>query len=56
LDAIGAFGILRCAAFSGAKNRSLYVPEHKHIENISQEEYLDNNSGSSCITHFHGKL
>ncbi|GAA5810713.1 hypothetical protein MFLAVUS_004139 [Mucor flavus] len=56
LDAIGAFGILRCAAFSGAKNRPLYVPDHKPIDNISQQEYLDNTSTSSAITHFHEKL
>lgn len=56
LDAIGAFGVLRCAAFSGAKNRPLYVPEHKPIENISQEEYLNtSNTNNSAITHFHGK-
>lgn len=48
-------GILRCAAYSGAKNRPLYVPNDKHIENISQEEYL-NNQTSSAISHFHGKL
>lgn len=57
LDAIGAFGILRCAAFSGAKDRPLFVPEHKAIENISQEEYLNNNAtNNSAITHFHEKL
>ncbi|KAI8090267.1 uncharacterized protein B0P05DRAFT_530086 [Gilbertella persicaria] len=57
LDAIGAFGILRCAAFSGAKNRPLYVPDHKPIENITQEQYLSNNAtNSSAITHFHEKL
>ncbi|KAI8378930.1 hypothetical protein BD560DRAFT_324671 [Blakeslea trispora] len=57
LDAIGAFGIMRCAAFSGAKNRPLYVPDHKPIENITQEQYLNNNNtNNSAITHFHEKL
>ncbi|KAI7901001.1 uncharacterized protein BX663DRAFT_515971 [Cokeromyces recurvatus] len=42
LDAIGAIGILRCAAFSGARNLPLYVPENDCI--------------SSAITHFHEKL
>jgi hypothetical protein len=55
LDAIGAFGVLRCAAFSGAKNRPLYVPEHVAIENISQQDYLkESSNNNSAITHFHG--
>lgn len=55
LDAIGAFGVLRCAAFSGAKNRPLYVPGHVAIENITQKDYLDeSNKNNSAITHFHG--
>ena len=28
LDALGAFGIFRCAAFSGSRNIPLYLPEH----------------------------
>ncbi|CAO3656508.1 unnamed protein product [Mucor fragilis] len=57
LDAIGAFGVLRCAAFSGAKNRPLYVPDQVAIENISQKDYLDeSNKNNSAITHFHEKL
>lgn len=47
-------GVLRCAAFSGARNRSLYVPDDKSIENITQEEYLNKNADSSAIGHFHG--
>ena len=27
LDALGAFGIFRCAAFSGSRNIPLYLPE-----------------------------
>lgn len=45
---------MRCAAFSGARNRSLYVPDDEPIENISQEEYLNKNATSSAIGHFHG--
>ncbi|KAI8880804.1 hypothetical protein K501DRAFT_254329 [Backusella circina FSU 941] len=55
LDAIGAFGILRCAAYSGAKNRTLYVPNDKPIENLTQEVY-QNQTESSAINHFHEKL
>ncbi|KAI9471873.1 MAG: hypothetical protein EXX96DRAFT_582058 [Benjaminiella poitrasii] len=42
LDAIGAIGILRCAAFSGARNRPLFVPENDEV--------------STAISHFHEKL
>ncbi|KAI9000623.1 hypothetical protein BD414DRAFT_430174 [Trametes punicea] len=44
LDAIGAFGILRCAAFSAATSRPLHAPK----ENPA--------SDSSAIQHFHDKL
>ncbi|KAF8525773.1 hypothetical protein BU17DRAFT_74213 [Hysterangium stoloniferum] len=44
LDAIGAIGVMRCAAFSAAKNRPLHVPEG------------DDRQGSSAIDHFHDKL
>ncbi|OBZ72054.1 Uncharacterized protein YpgQ [Grifola frondosa] len=44
LDAIGAFGILRCAAYSAVTNRALYVP-------------TDDAAYASCaIEHFHDKL
>lgn len=43
LDAIGAFGILRCAAFSGAKGIVL------HQQSTNQDT-------SSAIGHFHEKL
>jgi uncharacterized protein len=44
LDAIGAFGIFRCAAYSGAKNKELYVPEN-------DEKYAN-----SAVGHFDDKL
>ncbi|OSD06421.1 hypothetical protein PYCCODRAFT_1464360 [Trametes coccinea BRFM310] len=44
LDAIGAFGILRCAAYSAATNHALHTPEG------------DPAHESSAIQHFHDKL
>ncbi|KAF8339536.1 uncharacterized protein EI90DRAFT_3117357 [Cantharellus anzutake] len=46
LDAIGAFGIMRCAAFSSVMNRPLFVPP----EDESDRE------AESAIAHFHDKL
>jgi len=44
LDAIGAFGVFRCAAFSGSKNMPLYLPRN-------DEGYRE-----SAIGHFEDKL
>ncbi|KAH9902886.1 hypothetical protein C8Q73DRAFT_672129 [Cubamyces lactineus] len=44
LDAIGAFGILRCAAYSAATNHALHTPEG------------DPAHESSAIQHFYDKL
>ncbi|EPQ52621.1 hypothetical protein GLOTRDRAFT_95501 [Gloeophyllum trabeum ATCC 11539] len=44
LDAIGAFGIMRCSAFSAATNRALHIP----VGAPGFEE--------SAIQHFHDKL
>ncbi|KAI0360016.1 hypothetical protein OH77DRAFT_1419401 [Trametes cingulata] len=44
LDAIGAFGILRCAAYSAATNHPLHTPED------------DPAHGESAIQHFYDKL
>ncbi|KAL5525639.1 hypothetical protein ACEPAG_6975 [Sanghuangporus baumii] len=44
LDAIGAFGIMRCAGYSCTVNRPLHVPTE------------DPASGETAIAHFHDKL
>ncbi|THH13973.1 hypothetical protein EW146_g6306 [Bondarzewia mesenterica] len=44
LDAIGAFGIMRCSAFSSATNRVLHAPEGDPIHS------------ETAIQHFHDKL
>ncbi|KAJ7270133.1 hypothetical protein B0H12DRAFT_1009246 [Mycena haematopus] len=44
LDAIGAFGIMRCAAYSAAVNRPLHIPANDPLVN------------ESAIQHFHDKL
>jgi uncharacterized protein len=58
LDAIGAFGVLRCAAFSGARNISLFNPDDAPIEGMTKEQYEQqtDNGGGSSINHFHGKM
>ncbi|KAI7880996.1 hypothetical protein K492DRAFT_207166 [Lichtheimia hyalospora FSU 10163] len=50
LDAIGAFGILRCAAFSGAKGIVLHQPKDNNNHQHDEEQQ------SSAIDHFHEKL
>ncbi|KAJ2160436.1 hypothetical protein GGF46_002262 [Coemansia sp. RSA 552] len=57
LDAIGAFGILRCAAFSGARNRPLHIlDDTSSSAAMTYSEYIDKGSGSSAVAHFHEKL
>ncbi|CAO3630645.1 unnamed protein product [Cunninghamella blakesleeana] len=58
LDAIGAFGILRCAAFSGSRNIPLYDANLDPIHNITKKEYEEqtNTNKGSAINHFHEKL
>lgn len=41
LDAIGAIGIARCFAYGGSKNRILYSPDAKEIENSSIQHFYD---------------
>ncbi|KAJ1825859.1 hypothetical protein LPJ56_002472 [Coemansia sp. RSA 2599] len=57
LDAIGAFGVLRCAAFSGARNRPLFVPNDGFIENISYAQYVgvSESKTATAVSHFHAK-
>ncbi|KAJ2000622.1 hypothetical protein GGI04_004076 [Coemansia thaxteri] len=58
LDAIGAFGILRCAAFSGARNRTLHAPGDSIVEDITYDQYVRQSDGTTgtAIAHFHEKL
>ncbi|KAG2176387.1 hypothetical protein INT43_005621 [Umbelopsis isabellina] len=58
LDAIGAFGVLRCAAFSGARNIALFNPADAPIEGMTKEQYEQQTAsgGGSSINHFHEKL
>ncbi|KAJ2754381.1 hypothetical protein GGI19_002448 [Coemansia pectinata] len=58
LDAIGAFGVLHCAAFSGARNRMLYNPCDSVIQDITYEQYVAQSGGTSgtAVAHFHEKL
>ncbi|CAO3702815.1 unnamed protein product [Rhizopus stolonifer] len=55
LDALGAFGIMRCAAFSGSKSIPLYVANQTPVKELTQAAYLENKNQSS-IAHFHEKL
>ncbi|KAJ2559197.1 hypothetical protein EV175_000459 [Coemansia sp. RSA 1933] len=58
LDAIGAFGVLRCAAFSGARNRPLHDPasDSAVCGEITYEQYAAKSNGASgsAVAHFHG--
>ncbi|PIA18669.1 hypothetical protein COEREDRAFT_79676 [Coemansia reversa NRRL 1564] len=58
LDAIGAFGVLRCAAFSGARNRPLYDPDDQAADNITYAQYVRQSSSATgtAVSHFHEKL
>ncbi|KAG0262713.1 hypothetical protein BG011_009843 [Mortierella polycephala] len=58
LDAIGAFGIMRCASYSGYKNRPLYDPAEEAQLNITYEQYqAQTKANTGCaINHFHEKL
>lgn len=54
LDAIGAVGIARVFAYSGAKDRLIHDPENSPRENMTAEEYRKGNS--TGINHFYEKL
>jgi uncharacterized protein len=54
LDAIGAMGISRVFAFSGAKGRPIHIPNLAPRANMTPEEYR--NGEDTAINHFHEKL
>ncbi|MHA1238822.1 MAG: HD domain-containing protein [Candidatus Odinarchaeia archaeon] len=51
LDAIGAIGVARCMAFSGAIGRPIFDPKIK-----PKKEYDPNNATGTAINHFYEKL
>lgn len=58
LDAIGAIGVARCMAFTGAKNRPFYSDDLKPIEAMTAEQYNNQTikNESTAINHFYEKL
>jgi uncharacterized protein len=54
LDAIGAMGISRVFAYSGAKGRPIHTPNLAPRANMTPEEYR--NGKDTAINHFHEKL
>lgn len=58
LDAIGAVGVARCMAFSGAKNRPIFIEGVKPIINMTAEQYNNQTikNESTAINHFYEKL
>ena len=54
LDAIGAIGIARAMAYSGAKGQLIHNPDLVPRENMTVEEYRMTNG--SAIMHFYEKL
>jgi uncharacterized protein len=54
LDAIGAIGIGRTFAYSGAKGQLMYDPEIPVREKMTKEQYR--NEKSTAINHFYEKL
>ncbi len=54
LEAMGAIGIARVFAFSGASGLPIFEPQQKHRPNMMFKEYKK--LSSSSINHFHEKL
>ncbi len=56
LDAIGAFGILRCAAFGAVKNRTLHVPPNNAASTSRPPAEQSEGYSATAIAHFYDKL
>lgn len=58
LDAIGAVGVARCFAFSGAKMRPFYLADRPPIANMTHEQYNRQTvlNESTAVNHFYEKL
>lgn len=58
LDAIGAIGVARCFAFSGAKYRPFYIEDVEPIKDMTAEQYNKQTllNKSTAINHFYEKL
>ena len=61
LDAIGAIGIFRTSAFSGARNIPLYNKETDKIKSnkpkiATKEEYINKGENQTTVKHFYEKL
>ncbi|MCJ8006435.1 HD domain-containing protein [Lederbergia wuyishanensis] len=54
LDAMGAIGIARTFAYSGAKNQLIYHPDIKPAEKMDADQYRKRKS--TAINHFYEKL
>ena len=54
LDAIGAVGISRVFAYTGAVGRPIHNPDLQPRENMTKEEYRS--AGGTAIMHFYEKL
>lgn len=54
LDAIGAIGIARAFAYSGAKGQPIYDPQLSPRDHMTYEQYR--NGKSTAINHFYEKL
>lgn len=58
LDAIGAIGIARCMAYSGAKNTPIFDASIQIVDGMTKEEYMQRakERKGTAANHFHEKL